>query len=101
MPIPIGPSMAYRAFTATSAFSPSPAYRSFLPIGVAYADFSPKAAKKPGRPMGRAGFGRPLDLRLDTGLAGAGKVLVVPKAVIDRTAIRTEKPLARRTGEPG
>ena len=101
IPIPIGPSMAYRAFAATGAVSPSPAYRSFQPIGVAYADFSSKPGKKPGGPMAKAALGRPLDLRLDGGFASAGKVLVVPKAIIDRTAAGTDKPMARRHGESG
>jgi hypothetical protein len=61
------------------------AYRAFLPSNVVYADFNPK----PGRARGR-----PIDLRLDTGLADEMRGLVVPKGVIDRVSVRMPKPPA-------
>jgi hypothetical protein len=88
-PIQIGPNMAYRAFIP--AASP---YRSFPPMTVAYADFSRKIA----RPRGR-----PLDLRINSGLDGAGRVLVIPKGVVQGSAIKPAKakPGAQRPGETG
>ena len=95
LPIVIGPSMAYRAFSQSGMLQ-STAYRSFQPVNVAYAAFSPKMGKKNGRGMPRVYAGRALDLRLDSGLANSGKALVTPKAVIDRTSLRSERPAARR-----
>ncbi len=107
--IPIGPNMAYRAFIQTGALLPSPAYRSFLPANVAYADFGPKAGKRNGRTGGRPLTARAarggIDLRLDSGLMGSGKALVVPSGVIDRGSPRPGRPMgtqaARSSRENG
>ena len=78
-PIPISPTMAYRAFAQVGSV-----YQSFQPVSVAYADFS----AKPGKARGR-----PLDLRLSAGGMSGQWGLVVPKGVIDRSG---DKPVARR-----
>jgi hypothetical protein len=81
-PIQIGPNMAYRAFV-----QPTSAYRAFGPTTIAYADF---ARKQPVKQRGR-----PLDLRLNLGLAGDARSLVVPKGIIERGVV---KPAAVKAG---
>jgi hypothetical protein len=82
-PIQITPNMAYRAFVQPA----KAAYRDFAPMGVAYADF---AGKRPIKPR----VTRPsLDLRVNVGLAGVGRALVMPTGVIERTAA---KPISTR-----
>jgi len=89
-PIAIGPNMAYRAFV-----QPVSAYRSFAPISVAYADFAPRKPVKQ--------RGKPLDLRVNLGLAGAGRALVMPTGVIERLDGRrgTTKTAAQKPREDG
>ena len=89
-PIQIAPNMAYRAFLPTSNV-----YQSFRPASVTYADFSRKPARQTGR--------RPLDLRLNLGVASAGRALVVPTGVVVRGSARPAplKQAARRPGETG
>jgi hypothetical protein len=81
-PIQIGSNMAYRAFV-----QPTSAYRAFGPTTIAYADF---ARKQPVKQRGR-----PLDLRLNVGLAGDARSLVVPKGIIERGVV---KPAAVKAG---
>jgi Transglycosylase SLT domain len=89
-PIQISPNMAYRAFIP--AASP---YRSFAPVNVAYADFS---GRKPVKQRGR-----PLDLNVNLGLAGAGRALVMPTGVIERMGAKpiATKPVVQRPRETG
>jgi hypothetical protein len=89
-PVQIAPTMAYRAFLPASNV-----YQSFRPASVAYADF----ARKPVKPV-RV---RPLDLRLNMGLASSGRALVVPTGVVERRNVKpaAAKQVARRDGENG
>ena len=75
-PIAISPNMAYRAFV-----QPTSAYQSFAPRNVAYADFSGR------KPLLKQG-GQKLDLRVNLGLAGVGRALVMPSGVIERPAAK-------------
>jgi hypothetical protein len=90
-PIQITANMAYRAFV-----QPASNYRAFAPTTVAYADF---AARRPLKPRGR-----PLDLRVNVGLEGAGRALVMPTGVIVKPGAKAiaTKPLVQRPhGESG
>ena len=90
-PIQITPNMAYRAFV-----QPASNYRAFAPSSVVYADF---AARRPVKPRGR-----PLDLRVNVGLEGVGRALVMPTGVIVKPGAKAiaTKPLVQRPhGESG
>ncbi len=88
-PIQIGPNMSYRSFIPAMSN-----YRSFRPTTVAYGDFAGRSV----RPRGR-----PLDLRLNLGLSG--RVLVVPKGVIEQEDVKVRpvsvKPGSRRRWADG
>jgi hypothetical protein len=90
-PIAIGPNMAYRAFV-----QPTSAYQSFAPRSVAYADFAGRTPLLKQR-------GHPLDLRVNLGLAGAGRALVMPSGVIERPAAKhgATKAAVQRAPENG
>ncbi len=77
-PVKISANMAYRAFV-----TPVSNYQAFRPITAAYGDFSP--ARIPRIANARR---RPLDLRLDQSLLNSGRALVVPKGIIEHTAIK-------------
>ncbi len=79
-PIQISANMAYRAFLPASNV-----YQSFRPTTANYADFARKPAKQ--------AHGRPLDLRLNVGLASSGRALVLPTGVVER---RGAKPIATK-----
>ena len=87
-PIQIAPNMAYRAFLPSSNV-----YQSFRPASVTYADFSHKAAK-PQR-------GRPLDLRLNVGLASSGRALVVPEGIVVRGGGKPTVTITKHKGDTG
>jgi hypothetical protein len=74
-PIQISANMAYRAFVP-----PVSAYQSFRPMSMAYGDFTRKPITK--------ARGRPLDLRFGQSLENSGRALVVPKGVIERSALK-------------
>lgn len=90
-PIPIGQNMVYRSFV-----QPVSAYQAFRPPALVYGDFSrkplggAKAAFKPG--------GTALDLRVAGSL---NRGLVAPKAVIDRSLIKADKPAPRKPRQAG
>jgi hypothetical protein len=89
-PVMIAPNMAYRAFLPASSV-----YQSFRPVSATYADFAHKPVKGP--------RGRPLDLRLNVGLASSGRALVVPTGVVERGTPKpaASKQVARRPGDAG
>jgi hypothetical protein len=89
-PVMMAPNMAYRAFLPESSV-----YRSFRPASVTYADFTRKPVK-PAR-------GRPIDLRLNLGLASSGRALVVPSGVVESGFLKPAalKQTAKRHGETG
>jgi hypothetical protein len=89
-PVQIAPNMAYRAFLPASNV-----YASFRPASVTYGDFA-------GKPVKQA-RGRPLDVRLNVGLASSGRALVLPTGVVEHRAAKPApmKQAARRQGEAG
>jgi hypothetical protein len=82
-PVQISANMAYRAFMPSAS-----AYRSFRPIAVSYGDFNGKTVKA---------RGRPLDLRLSSGLLNSGRALVAPKGIIEKTSQHPAAKLAARS----
>jgi hypothetical protein len=86
-PIQIAPNMAYRAFLPSSSN-----YRSFRPASATYADFTRKPVKSGARPM---------DLRLNVGLASSGRALVLPSGIVERGGVKPSALKARRPGESG
>jgi len=88
-PIQIGPNMAYRSFMPAINN-----YRSFAPAALVYADFARKAGKQ---------RGRPLDLRMGSGLASSGRALIVPNGMIERPGLRppTVRSAMKRSKENG
>ncbi len=89
-PVQIAPNMAYRAFLPSSNV-----YAAFRPASVTYADFAHRPVKQ--------ARGRPLDLRLNLGLANSGRALVVPTGVVEHRSVKPAavKQVARREGETG